>query len=368
MSRRQIAAFLSIALALLVIVGCGSSSDNQSTGSETSTGGASTGGASEGGKLAGQSLTFTTFGGDQDADYKQVYTGPVEEETGLTINYDSPTDYTKVQAQVESGNVDWDVVQADPWWVEAHCGTLAEPLHLDQSDVLPEYAAGECGVPADVASYNVMYDSEQFKSDPPKSWADFFNTKKYPGKRAVWGAYAVNGMIEGALLADGVKPDELYPLDLERAFEKLDTIRSDISFYTTVAQAQEMMRSGSVSMGVLTNVNGYFQAHEGGSFVPIWNEPIVYWDAWFVPKGGNVEAAMPVLEKILDPKAQLGLTEIAPRAAAVKAPAPKLSGQLAEWSAAEPGRLSSAVFQDQSYYAKNNELITQRWTEWVAGE
>ncbi|SRR6266545_1368467 len=332
-------------------VGCGSESKNPPAG----------------GNLAGTRVTFTTFGGEQDADYKKVYTDPVATSTGLRIDYDSPTDYTKVQAQVESGNVDWDVVQADPWWVEAHCGTLAEPLDIDQTNVLPQYQAGKCGVPADVASYNVMYDSKKFGDDPPKSWGDFFDTKKYPGKRAVWGAYAVNGMLEGALVADGVRRDNLYPLDLDRAFAKLDTIRDNITFYSTIAQAQEMIRANSVALAVLTNVNGYYQARSGGDFVPVWNEPIVYWDAWFVPKGGSTDAAVPILKQILTPEAQLALTEIAPRAAAVKARAPSLTGKLEEWSAAAAGRLDTAVFQDQSYYAKNFELVTQRWTAWVAG-
>jgi putative spermidine/putrescine transport system substrate-binding protein len=321
---------------------------------------------STGGDLAGTRVTFTTFGGEQDADYKKVYTDPVAKETGLRIAYDSPTDYTKVQAQVESGNVDWLVVQADPWWVEAHCGTLAEPLDIDQSNTLPQYRAGECGVPADVASYNMMYDSSKFGADPPKDWADFFDTKKYPGKRAIWGAYSVNGVLEGALLADGVPQDRLYPLDLDRAFAKLNTIRDHITFYSTIAQAQEMIRSKSVDLAVLTNVNGYYQARSGGDFVPVWHQPIVYWDAWFVPKGGRMDAATPILQQILKPEAQLALTQIAPRAAAVKTSTPSLTGQLEKWSAAAPGRLDTAIFQDQLYYAKNFEPVTQRWTEWVA--
>jgi putative spermidine/putrescine transport system substrate-binding protein len=336
-----------------VLVGCGSDKKEEPSHS--------------GGSLAGTKVTFATFGGEQDGDYKKVYTGPVEKQTGLKIVYDGPVDYSKVQAQVKAGKVDWDVVQADPWWVQAHCGTLAEPLRIADNEVLPQYAAGDCGVPADVASYNVMYDSKKFGADPPKGWADFFDKKKYPGKRAVWGAYAVNGMLEGALLADGVAPKDLYPLDLDRAFKKLDTIKDDITFYTTIAQAQEMMRSKQVALAVLTNVNGYYQARSGGDFVPVWNQPIVYWDAWFVPKGADLKAATPLLEQILKPDAQLGLTEIAPRAAAVKTAAPKLSGLLEKWSAAAPDRLSTAVFQDQSYYAESADVVTQRWTEWVAG-
>ena len=55
-------------------------------------------------------------------------------------------------------------------------------------------------------------------------WADLFDTAKIPGKRTFY-KWSAPGVLEIALLADGVAPDKLYPLDLDRAFKKLDTIK-----------------------------------------------------------------------------------------------------------------------------------------------
>ena len=114
---------------------------------------------------------------------------------------------------------------ADPWWSIQYCGDLLEelPSAVDVSAVDPEYQVDDCGVAGDTFTFNVNYNSEEFSSDEPEGWADFFDTDAFPGKRAVWGSYVVNGVLEGALLADGVAPEDLYPLDLDRAFEKLDT-------------------------------------------------------------------------------------------------------------------------------------------------
>lgn len=51
-------------------------------------------------------------------------------------------------------------------------------------------------------------------------------------------------MLEAALLADGVPMDELYPLDLDRAFAKLDTIKDDIVWWTKGAEPSQMLSTG----------------------------------------------------------------------------------------------------------------------------
>ncbi|MFX7784760.1 extracellular solute-binding protein, partial [Acinetobacter baumannii] len=57
--------------------------------------------------------------------------------------------------------------------------------------------------------------------------------------------------LEAALIADGVPMDQLYPLDLDRAFKKLDQIKSHISlWWTTGAQSVDVIASGEVDMGV----------------------------------------------------------------------------------------------------------------------
>jgi putative spermidine/putrescine transport system substrate-binding protein len=82
----------------------------------------------------------------------------------------------------------------------------------------------------------------------PSSWADFFDTKKFPGKRAWDGEAYTTGTREAALLASGVPPGRIYPLDLKLADAKISSIWNDLVFYNEFPEAQSFLTSGTVKM------------------------------------------------------------------------------------------------------------------------
>jgi putative spermidine/putrescine transport system substrate-binding protein len=127
----------------------------------------------------------------------------------------------------------------------------------------------------------------------PAGWADFFDTTKFPGKRGTWD-YSEGGIFETALMADGVAPDALYPLDLPRATAKLNTIKDDLVFWASGAESQELIGAGEVAMTLIWNGRGYSAKHTDGKPVEIqWNQQIVTADYLVVPKGSpNKDAAM----------------------------------------------------------------------------
>src|SRR5690606_938896 len=88
--------------------------------------------------------------------------------------------------------------------------------------------------------------------EKPTDWTAMWDTKKFPGKRALYNRVE-SGLLEMALLADGVPADKLYPLDVPRALKKLGQIRNDIIWYETVPQSEQLMRDGQASMGVLAD-------------------------------------------------------------------------------------------------------------------
>ena len=72
---------------------------------------------------------------------------------------------------------------------------------------LPD-AVNDCGVGAIVYSFILAYDGDKIKGDAPKSWADFWNTQKWGGKRAL--RKGPKTTLEIALMADGVAPKDVY--------------------------------------------------------------------------------------------------------------------------------------------------------------
>jgi putative spermidine/putrescine transport system substrate-binding protein len=352
MSVRLLAVVAAVCMAF--VVGCGSDDE----------GGGGGGGGSD---LSGQSATFVTFDIGQEPQFRPAFLDPVESDTGLRIAFDSPTDYAKLQAQVESDNVTWTVVQTDPWWTEAYCGKLIERIVVEVPAQPDAFESGPCGTPADAFAFLPTYDKDEFGDDPPTGWADFFDTEKYPGKRAVWGSYAINGVLEGALLADGVSPDQLYPLDLDRAFAKLDTIKDDIDFYDTLGQALGMMDSGEVVMAAITNSQGYDQTQTDGSFEPMWEGALLSWDSYAVPKGADEAAARAILESLADPERQATLAESGAFGAISEDSEPDLTPAQEKWNPTTDANVAESIPMDQKYYADKNEEVIQRWTEWVSG-
>jgi putative spermidine/putrescine transport system substrate-binding protein len=87
-----------------------------------------------------------------------------------------------------------------------------------------------------------------FSGGQPQTWADFFDLEKFPGKRGWPAKEYTSGTHEAALLADGVPPDEIYPMDIERAHAKIASIVPEITVYQQFPQAQSFLTSQTVAM------------------------------------------------------------------------------------------------------------------------
>src|SRR5690606_23035977 len=116
----------------------------------------------------------------------------------------------------------------------------------------------------------LVYNKEKYKDNPPQGWQDFFDTEKFPGKRGIMD-YADQGALEIALIADGVDPKDVYPIDYERAFKKLNQIRKDTVFLTTGAEQQESLERGSIDMVLSWPGRAYEAAKNGAPRATQWN-------------------------------------------------------------------------------------------------
>ena len=199
-------------------------------------------------------MTFVSWGGSTQAAQEQAWAIPFERETGIRILQDGPTDYDSFRKMVESGNVTWDVVDVEAdFALRAGREGLLEPLDLKQigqrnidSRFVTIYAAGSFYF-SFVLGYNT-----QALSNTPEGWAALFDTANFPGKRALY-KWPSPGVLEMALLADGVPADKLYPLDLDRAFHKLDSIKQDIIWWGSGEQSQQLLASAQASLGMFWN-------------------------------------------------------------------------------------------------------------------
>ncbi len=314
---------------------------------------------------AQNSMVFTSWGGTTQAAQQKDWAVPFSEKTGIAVVQDGPTDYGKFKAMVQSGNVSWDVVDVEGDFAAAAArdGLLA-PLSLPARDAaqidprfLTPYAAGSF-----YYAFVIAYDKDKFKAAPPQTMADLFDVQKFPGKRCFY-KWSFAGVLEAALLADGVALDKLYPLDLDRAFKKLDSIKKDIVWWGTGAQSQQQLASGQCPISLMWN--GRVQALED-SGVPVamsWDDNLTTGDMLVIPKGAPHAAAAQQFIAYA--------TGAAPQAAFASATgyAPVNKGSAALMSKAALADLPNAHAQshidlDMTYWAAHRDEIANRWYAW----
>lgn len=199
-----------------------------------------------------QTVTVTSSGGAVQAAQRTAWYGPFTKTTNIKIVEDNwNQELAKVRAQVETKSIKWDVVEITALNLSAACEEgLVERIdwskYFDPRDFEDMGGLPPCGVPILNASGGLAYDADKIK-DPPRTWADFWNVKKWPGKRGM--LYRAEQTLEVALMADGVAPKDVMtvlaaPGGVDRAFRKLDELKPHIHWWKSGAESMQLLATG----------------------------------------------------------------------------------------------------------------------------
>ena len=339
--------------------------------------------------LAADSLTVVSWGGAYTKSQVEAYHKPFTAKTGTKIlseNYNGGL--AEIKAQVEAGNVNWDLVDLELADVVRGCDEgLLEPLNLEALPAAPDgkparddFIAGtlhECGVATIIWSTIYAYDDTKFPGAKPTGIADFFDTGKFPGKRGMRKTPKVN--LEFALMADGVPSNKVYevlatPEGVDRAFAKLESIKGDVVWWEAGAQPPQLLADGEVAM--TTAYNGRIfnaQAQENKPFVIVWDGQVWDIDLWGIPKGAkNKDAAMEFIKFSTDtqrladqaawisygPARQSSIPLIGKHAVAKVPMAPHMP--------TAPENFRTAVQNDFEFWADYQDELNERFNAWLA--
>ena len=325
---------------------------------------------------AARNLTVVSWGGSYQEAQRKAYFEPFMKKTGKKILDESYSgEMAKIKAMVEAKNVTWDVIQAETPEVLTACGQgLLEIIDWNRLGgkqiYMPAAIEGECGVGSNVFAYVQVYDADKIKGEGPNSWADFWNVKRWPGKRALRKIPKVN--MEVALLADGVKPDDVYKVlsteeGVKRAFKKLDELKPNLQWWEAGAQALQWLAAGEVVMTSTWHGRVKATNQEGHNFKIVWNGQCYGVDAWIIPKGSsNIDLAYEFIKFASDPKNQAVLASILPYGPThVKAIAevdPKVARELPNY----PANLKGALAVNSEWWVEHWVELTERFNVWVA--
>lgn len=304
-------------------------------------------------------LVFVNWGGDASAAYDEAYGKPFQAATGIVVKQDGsgPTEGA-IQAQFESGNPTWDVVDVDPFsgQILGKKGMM-EPIDyavVDRSKFREgfgwDYAASTY-----FFSYIIAYDKAKFGDNPPATMADFFDVEKFPGKRSMykWGA----GMWEAALLADGVAPEKLYPLDLERAHAKIAAFKDNVvAFWGGGAESQSVLLNGEASMALIWSTRAsLIEKDSGGDITFTWNQGLISPGAMGVIKNnpGGAANAMAFIASSQDPEKQLVMFRMLGQGPANPAADALLSEEEKRLNPVDPANAAVQIPLDMDWYEAN---------------
>ena len=270
--------------------------------------------------LHAQELTVVSFGGSyQEAQSKALFV-PAAKALGIKLKEETYTSITDLRLKAKANAVTWDVV-ASGSGSAARVGAegILEKLDykiIDTSSFIPGFA-GEYCVGGDVFSTVLAWNTKTYGTDVskgPQNWADFWDVKKFPGKRSY--RKGVAGALEPALMADGVPMDKVYevlsaPGGIERAIKKIKELKPHIAvFWASGAQHAQLMKDGEVDM--ITGWNGRFDvaAKDGAKVAYTFNQGLADYDCYAIPKGApNRDLAMKFLAEISKPQYQAEFTK-----------------------------------------------------------
>ena len=320
------------------------------------------------------SLVIRTTGGAFEAALRRHFFDPFTKATGTRVQ-PVATSYgdmvAKTVAMSTARRVEWDVISPQFYELERLAPYLAD---LGACAALPGVAAQ--GIPGICGRYGVQYltggvvlawSPAAFAGRAaPATWADFWDIKAFPGRRALpsygnpW-----NNTLLFALMADGVAPDRLFPLDLDRAFRKLDEIKPHIdAWWKTGAQSTEMMRSGDVQLSPLWSGTAYAAKRAGVALDWTFDQAAADLGSWAVLKDApHPRAAMAFLDFYMDhPTAHAAFAREMGYATTSKA-------GLALLDAAEQRELGSAARIariDGAWVEANRAATLARWNTWLS--
>jgi putative spermidine/putrescine transport system substrate-binding protein len=241
---------------------------------------------------------------------------PFQEKTGIQVTTDErEPDLAVLQAMMESGQPPTlDVYNAVPNGIPGdQYSKYLEPIDwsvVNKGDLLPGFY-GDTWIASSVDSYVLGYNTKATGGKAPTGWADLFDLKSFPGKRMFEDRWETTCMI--TLLADGVAPDKLVPIDVDRCLKKLATIRAQIVWFQSGSENQELLASGEVTMGMAFNGRVKAGVNEGAPVAAVWKNQLVEFAQFGVVKGSpNKAAAMQFIALATSREFSGALTEFLP--------------------------------------------------------
>ncbi|WP_164743003.1 ABC transporter substrate-binding protein [Mesorhizobium sp. Z1-4] len=314
-------------------------------------------------------IVFPTLGGSWEDALKRAFFEPFTAETGIEVVI-VPEDHAKLMASTKAGQPYADLTSLSGGMLEAWVrdGILGEIdyKYFDPEVIenIPEVWRRDHGVGRVVYSMVMAWNTDAYKT-APANWAEFFDQSKFSGPR---GFAACDKIVDGAdleiaLMADGVPFDEIYPIDMDRAFAKLESLKKDVSkWWTSGSQQAQGLVAGEFDATTAYNGRIYRAIKDGAPVNFTWNQSVQMYDYMVVMKDSpNYDNVMKFMAFFSRPDRQAEYARIQTGGPTNAKTFEYVDAELAKWLPGNPEHKDKVLVQDYSWWAQADEQGRTNW-------
>lgn len=359
----------SLAIAALMLAACGAQDASDGDGGQA-TQPAGEDSPDETAAAGSGEFVVANWGGETGAARDAIAHPRFEELTGLeAVDVGGSVDYGKIRVMVDAGRPEWDVAITALSAYFTLGEEYFEPIDYARNEELWENVINthEYGAPDHIGCEAIVYRTEEFdEGQAPSSWEDFWDTENFPGRRALGADGGVPWFtLENAIMATGASPSEVYPIDMDLAFEKMSELRStgQLEIWDSYAEGAQMLATGQVSIARM-HIPTIWDLVIDGTVTVNWPEAICWTEMVHIIKGADMEAAMDYVEVIADPEIQAEMVQQS-HAGPVNRDALELVPEdIRDLLPVPEQYLEQVVWQDYEWYGANYEDMAERWNTW----
>jgi putative spermidine/putrescine transport system substrate-binding protein len=315
---------------------------------------------------AAERISLISWGGAYRRAIQTAFVDPFTKETGIEVQIADTPDLAKVKAQVTSGDIQWDVFDC-PGSMALSGSTEGfwEPLDksvIDTSDV--DVPVGKDYLPFYTYAGGIGRDPKRFADGKhPADFPQLWDPKGFPGRRGL--RTRISETLDIALLGDGVTPDKLYPLDVERGFKALDRIKPYVkTWIAETPQTIALVQNGEIDFSYTYSGRVWAAQKEGVSIDFSFAQTLNGLNYMCVLKGTpRKAAAMKFMAMLVRPDRQAAFADILGYTPTVRKALPLVSSETKKWM---PDMTNPRnVVMDDKWWQANYTALQKRFSEWL---
>jgi len=321
-------------------------------------------------RWAGRSLRVGGWGGEIQTALRDVVWQPFSLATGCAVE-DIIVEYSQLLAAIRAGRSYADLLMVDEIWAETSLDRGFVRPFDDANlspDLLPGFERTAHSVPALAYALVSSFRRDAVSANQPRTWGDWWDVSRFPGSRAL--QRDPFGTFEFALMADGVVPEALYPLDGDRAIESLKRISGKIvdRWWDSGAQPVGWLGTHRADFASAWHYRVVAGQRNGLAIERSWDQGLAVADQWVIPTGAQAEdIAVDCMRFATTPEVQARLARRVPVGPITPSAFDLLDARVLANLPTAPANLPRLVRSNATWWAENQGDAVQRFNSWLLG-